>query len=101
MQPILRETLNEDVEEEKVGTWNRKEEVACLARCLEVEELVSELGDDGDVMSEAVEDELSVGLGEVRERTGSVQKPQKEVTATRCGGGDGFAIHLLFYFVQV
>ena len=38
-----------------------------MAYSLEVRQLLCEFGDGGEVVSEAIEDGLSVGLGELRE----------------------------------
>lgn len=60
------EALEEDVEEEEIGVGDGEEEVTCPAYGLEVGELVGELGEEGEVVLEAVDDGLSVGLAELR-----------------------------------
>lgn len=64
---IEGEATDEDVEEEDVGFRNGEEEGACVARVAEMEEFLSEFGDGGNVETVAIENELSVGLSEVRE----------------------------------
>lgn len=53
-----------------------------MAYGLEVGELVSELGDGGEVVLVAVEDDLGVGLGEVRERGSLAEEAKEEVPIT-------------------
>lgn len=82
--------LDDDVEEEEVGLRDREEEVAGASDGLEVAELVGELGDGGDVVAVAADDDLGVGLGEVGERRGSIEERQEEVAiALERGGGGG------------
>ena len=52
-----------------------------MANGLEVRELVDEFGDGGEVVLEAIEDDLSVGLGELRERACTVQETQEVAAA--------------------
>lgn len=56
------EAFDEDVEEEDVGIANGEEEGTRVASGAEVEELLGELGDGGEVGLVAIEDELSVDL---------------------------------------
>lgn len=53
-----------------------------MAYGLEVGELVSELGDGGEVVLVAVEDDLGVGLDEVRERGCLAEEAKEEVPIT-------------------
>ncbi|KAM0969144.1 hypothetical protein ACFX2A_017703 [Malus domestica] len=76
---IGSEASDDDVEEEKVGSWNGEEEVTCVAHGLEVGELVGELGDGGEVVLVAIEDDLRVGLGQVRETGRIVEKSEEEI----------------------
>lgn len=64
---IEGEATDEDIEEEDVGFGNGEEEGACVARVAEVEEFLGEFGDGGNVETVAIENELGVGLSEVRE----------------------------------
>ena len=52
-----------------------------MAYSLEVRQLLCEFGDGGEVVSEAIEDGLSVGLGELRERACTVQETQEVAAA--------------------
>jgi hypothetical protein len=81
---ISREAFNEDVEEKKVGFWGREEEEACVVYGFEVRELVGEFGEGGKVVVEAMENDLGVGLGDVRESGGLVQEVKEEVAASYC-----------------
>lgn len=57
--------LEENVEEEEIRVGDGEEKGMRLAYCFDVRELVGKLGDDGDVVLEAMEDALSVGLKQV------------------------------------
>lgn len=78
------EATDEDVEEEDVGFMEGEEEGACMARGAEVEELLGELGDGGEVGVEAIEDELRVELGEVGEGGGLGDEGEERVAAEWC-----------------
>lgn len=60
---IVREALDEDIEEENVGFWDGKEEGTCVGSGVEVEELVGKFGGSCNVGVETVDEELSVDLG--------------------------------------
>lgn len=81
---IAGEASNEDVEEEEVRVGDGEEEGMRAPHGLEVREPVGEFGDGGEVVLEAIEDDLSVRLGELRERACTVQQTQEEVSAARC-----------------
>lgn len=53
-----------------------------LARGLEIKELVDELGERGDVVSEAIDDELGVRLVKMRNSGGSVEDAEEEGTVS-------------------
>lgn len=76
---VVRISSNKDVEEENVWLWESVAEQAGVADGVEVGEFLGELGDCYDVGLEIVEDELSVGLCEVREGCGSSDKVAEEV----------------------
>ena len=81
------EAFDEDIEEEKVGLGGGEKEVARVVDGLEVGELVGELSKGGEVVVEAVEDDLGVGLREVGESGSLVQEVQEEVAAAWCTAG--------------
>lgn len=70
---IARETLYEYIEEEQVWVWDGEEEVPCPLYGLEVSKLVGEFGDNGKVVLEAVDNDFSVGLAELRKRGGAFE----------------------------
>jgi hypothetical protein len=78
------EAFDEDIEEKKVGLGGGEKEVARVVDGLEVGELVGELSKGGEVVVEAVEDDLGVGLREVGESGSLVQEVQEEVAAAWC-----------------
>ena len=78
------ETSYEDVEEEDVGFGEGEEEGACVARGAEVEELLGELGDGGEVGVEAIEDEVGVELEELGEGGGLGDEGEEGVAAEWC-----------------
>jgi len=75
------EAFDDDVEEEDVGFGNREEEGTCVVRGADVEELLGELGNGGEVVVVTVADELRVGFGKVREGAGFVDEGEERVAA--------------------
>lgn len=87
---VVGQAFDEDVEEEKVGFWGGEEELTRMVDGLEVRELVSEFGEGGEVVVQAVEDDLGVGLRELGERGGLVEDVQEEVAVARCTRSRGY-----------
>jgi hypothetical protein len=92
------DAFDEDVAEEKVGLGGGEKEAAGVVDGPEVGELVGELGEGGEVVVEAVEDDLGVGLREVGETSGLVEEVQEEVAAAWCTTGRRYvsANHYLY-----
>ncbi|KAK8644796.1 hypothetical protein V6N13_118665 [Hibiscus sabdariffa] len=76
--------FDEDVEEEEIGVWGGEEELTCVGGGLEVEEPVGEFSNGGDVILEAVEDDLGVGLGGMRNSGGFLEEEEEEKVSTSC-----------------
>lgn len=70
---VVREGLEEDVEEEEVGVGDGEEEVVSAAKGVEVGEPVGELGEEGEVVLEALDDGLRVGLAQLGDGGGALQ----------------------------
>lgn len=85
------EAFDEDIEEEKVGLGGGEKELARVVDGLKVGELVGELSKGGEVVVEAVEGDLGVGLREVGESGGLVQEVQEAVAAAWCTTGRRYA----------
>ncbi|KAK8561571.1 hypothetical protein V6N13_149261 [Hibiscus sabdariffa] len=77
----VREAFDEDVEEEEIRVWNGEEEVTCVGVDLEVEELVGEFSNGGDVILEAVKDDLGVNLGEMKNSGGFLEEVEEKVSS--------------------
>ncbi|KAL4334562.1 hypothetical protein GQ457_07G041520 [Hibiscus cannabinus] len=72
----VREAFDDDVEEEEIGVWDGEEEVTCVGGGLEVEEPVGEFSNGGEVILEAVEDDL----GEMRNSGGFPEEEEEKVS---------------------
>lgn len=70
---IVGEATNKDVEEEDVGVSDGEKEATRVAHGAEIRELVGEFGDQCEIILEAMNGDLSVGLGKVGESRGSAE----------------------------
>lgn len=95
------ETSDEDVEEEDVRFRNGEEEGTRVARGAKLEQLLCELGDGGEVRIDAIENELSVGLSQVREGAGFVDEADQRVAAQGVQGHLHHAHQPHFYSLHI
>ncbi|KAK8512187.1 hypothetical protein V6N13_097149 [Hibiscus sabdariffa] len=70
----VREAFDKDVEEEEIWVWDGEEEMMCVGGGLEIEEPVGEFSNGGEVILEAIKDDLGVGLGEMRNSGGFLEQ---------------------------